>query len=165
MTPRPPLRPIGLALLTAFLTVTAQVLAIALASSTVANLAHAEAAGASAPAAGCARVEVRNVRPQQGQLMVAAFADAESFGKKPVAQMRLPAAEATMAFELCGLVGDSVALTLFQDLDGDGQMGRNVLGIPLEPWGASGSPGAMGPSWQAARVPLDGRAIVVNLSL
>ena len=33
------------------------------------------------------------------------------------------------------------ALALFQDLDSDGRMGRNVLGIPTEPWGASGSPG------------------------
>ena len=45
-----------------------------------------------------------------------------------------------MRFEFCGLSGDCVALTLFQDLDSDGKMGKNVLGMPTEPWGASGSP-------------------------
>jgi uncharacterized protein (DUF2141 family) len=108
--------PIGLALLTAGVAVTAQVLAIALASSALVGVAHAQ----------------------------------------PVPAVTLAVTPA---------VTPAVALTMFQDLDGDGQMGRNVLGIPLEPWGASGSPGAMGPTWQASRVPLDGSAIVVNLSL
>ena len=124
-------------------------------------------AGFSAPAHAadvCVKVEVQNVRPQQGQLMVAAFGSAESFGKKPMAQMRVPAGEATTTFELCGLSGDSVALTMFQDLDSDGQMGHNLLGMPSEPWGSSGKPGTFGPSWETAKVALDGSTIVVRLT-
>ena len=112
----------------------------------------------------CVKVEVQNVRAQQGQLMVAAFGDAASFGKKPMSQMRVPAGEATTTFELCGLSGDTVALTLYQDLDSDGQMGRNLLGMPSEPWGSSGKPGAFGPSWDTAKVALDGSTIVVRLT-
>jgi uncharacterized protein (DUF2141 family) len=112
----------------------------------------------------CADVVVENVRPQQGQLMVAAYASAATFGKTPLAQQRLPAGEARMSFKLCNLSGTEIALTLFQDLDGDGKMGRNVLGVPSEPWGASGSPGTFGPSWDSARVALDGKVIVVKLS-
>lgn len=120
-------------------------------------------ASAAAPN-GCATVEVQNVRPQQGQLMVAAYADAESFGKKPLAQMRVPAGDAVTSFQLCGLSGEQVALTMFQDLDSDGKMAKNLLGMPTEPWGGSGTPGTFGPSWETGRVALDGKPIVVKLS-
>jgi uncharacterized protein (DUF2141 family) len=116
------------------------------------------------PVAGCATVEVQNVRPQQGFLMVAAYADADSFGKKALASMRVPAGDATTRFELCGLTGGTVALTMYQDLDSDNKMGKNLLGMPTEPWGSSGNPGMFGPSWDTGKVALDGRAIAVRLS-
>jgi uncharacterized protein (DUF2141 family) len=115
-------------------------------------------------ATACVQVEVQNVRPQLGQLMIAAYADAESFGKKPLAQRRVPAGEAVTSFQLCGLSGDVVALTMFQDLDSDGKMNKNLLGMPTEPWGSSGTPGTFGPSWDTGRVALDGKTIVVKLS-
>lgn len=129
----------------------------AIALATTAGTAHAEGA--------CADVEVHNVRPQQGQLMVAAYDAADRFGRQPLASLRAPAGDAVTTLRLCGLAGSEVALTLFQDLDGDGRMGRNAFGMPTEPWGASGSPGLMGPKWESTRVPLDGRAIVVKLSV
>jgi len=112
----------------------------------------------------CIDVVVDNVRPQQGFLLVAAFGSAQDFGKTPLARLRLPAGEARMSFQLCGLSGSDVALTLFQDLDGDGKMSRNLLGVPSEPWGASGAPGTFGPSWDTARVALDGKPVPVKLS-
>ena len=128
---------------------------------------HAQAQARAPIAASCAQVEVHNVRPQQGQLMLAAYTDAESFQKKPVLSLRLAAADAVMQFQVCGLTGSSVALTLCQDLDSDGKMGRNLFGVPSEPWGGSGTPGtpgAMGPTWESTRVALHGKTIVVKLS-
>ncbi len=113
----------------------------------------------------CVTVEVQNVRPQQGQLMLAAYSDAESFGKKPVQALRVAAGDATMSVQVCGLAGNSVAFTLFQDLDSDGKMGKNALGMPTEPWGSSGTPGMFGPSWETGKVALDGKAIVVHMSM
>lgn len=113
---------------------------------------------------GCADVEVHNVRPQQGYLMVSAFNDEAGFGRKPVSALRLAAGEATMRFQVCGLNGAEVALMLYQDIDGDGRMGTNLLGMPTEPWGASGSPGITGPRWATARMPLDGQPLAVRMS-
>ena len=153
--PRPPLA-FGLAFWLAF------VLAAALALPAVAQSAAAQPAAAQP---GCASVEVQNVRPGQGFLMVAAFADAASYRSRPAVWLRLPAAEASaMRFLLCGLTGDVVALTLFQDLDGDGKLGVNLVGMPTEPWGSSGTPGAFGPSWDTGKVALDGKLITVRLS-
>jgi len=121
-------------------------------------------AAAPACAQTCVTVEVDNVRPGQGHLMVAAFGSADTFGKTPLTQVRLPAGEAKMSFQLCDLTGAVVALTLYQDLNSDGKMGRNLLGIPTEPWGSSGNPGPFGPSWEHSQVPLDGRAITVRMT-
>lgn len=128
-------------------------------------LAQTPAAPQTEPASGCATVEVHNVRPQQGQLMLAAYGSAESFGKQPVKTLRLPAGEATMRLQLCGLSGSEVALMLFQDLDSDGKMARNLVGMPTEPWGSSGKPGMFGPQWDSGKVPLDGSAITVKMSI
>ena len=104
------------------------------------------------------------MRPQAGFLRLAAHADAASDGKKPVASLRLAAADAVMRFLLCGLVGDTVALQLFQDLDSDGKTGANLVGLPTEPWGSSGAPAMLGPTWDTGKVALDGKTIVVRLS-
>ena len=118
-----------------------------------------------AQTAGCAQIEVQNVRPEQGMLMVAAFADAASYNKEPVAALQMKAAGATMTFSLCGLNGSAVALRLYQDLNGNGKLDANLFGIPSEPWGASGKPPAMSaPTWDTTSVPLDGTTIVVKLS-
>jgi uncharacterized protein (DUF2141 family) len=125
------------------------------------------AASASASAAAgtrCIDVEVQNVRPLQGWLMLAAYGSAEAYGKQPMANGRVPAGEATTRLSLCGISGDVLAITLFQDLDGDGKMGRNLFGLPLEPWGSSGKPGPYGPSWETGKVTLDGSPVTVRLS-
>ena len=115
-------------------------------------------------AAGCAEVEVQNVRPQQGYLMLAAYADADTFQKKPLTQLRMAAGDGVMRFQVCGLTGSSVSLVLFQDLDSDGKMGRNLMGMPTEPWGSSGTPGMMGPTWGNSQVALEGKPITVKMS-
>ena len=118
-----------------------------------------------ARAATCANVEVRNLHAGQGMLMIAAYADAASFNKAPVVATQMKVDGETMTFPLCGLTGDTVALTLYQDLNGNGKLDANVLGIPSEPWGASGKPAAMSaPTWDTTSVPLDGTTIVVKLS-
>jgi uncharacterized protein (DUF2141 family) len=120
---------------------------------------------APAHAATCANVEVQNVRPEQGMLMIVAYGDAESYNKTPMAAVQLRAGAATMRFPLCGLDGSTVALKLFQDLNSNGKLDSNVLGVPSEPWGASGTPAAMAaPTWATTAVPLDGTTIVVKLS-
>ncbi len=141
---------------------------LALSGPAFAQTAAAPEAKASAPEAAptaCATVEIENVRPQQGQLMVAAYASAETFGKRPLKSIRVPAGEARMSVQLCGLSGTEVALMLFQDLDSDGKMGRNLMGMPTEPWGSSGKPSMFGPQWDTGKVALNGSPIAVKMSM
>jgi uncharacterized protein (DUF2141 family) len=119
----------------------------------------------SAAAQGCVQVEAHNVRAGQGPLMVAAFGDASEYDRAPVAALQLRAASDTLRFAVCGLGGPAVALRFYQDLNGNGKLDTNVLGIPSEPWGASGKPPAMSaPTWESTQVPTNGGTIVVKLS-
>lgn len=136
---------------------TACTAALALASFT--TIAHAEAPG------GCAKVEVQNLRNGRGPLMVAAYTDAASFCKAATSQLQVNVTGETMTVQVCGLTGEVVALTLFQDLNGNGKLDANPFGMPTEPWGASGKSSPMtGPTWDTAQVPLGAEAIVVKLS-
>jgi len=118
-----------------------------------------------APPAGCVQVEVHNVRAEQGMLMIAAYGDAASFGKTPLVATQMRAGAETMRFAVCGVSGSAVALTLYQDLNGNGKLDANALGVPSEPWGASGQSVAMtAPSWDSSVVALDGSTVVVKLS-
>jgi uncharacterized protein (DUF2141 family) len=116
----------------------------------------------------CTPIEVRNVRPAQGSLMVAAYTSEAEFNKKPATAMQLKATDESLSFSMCLPSGTaSVALMVFQDLNDNGKMDSNVLGIPSEPWGSSGKPSNFGPpNWAAAAValPQDAAPIVVILS-
>jgi uncharacterized protein (DUF2141 family) len=113
---------------------------------------------------GCATVEVQNLRPGQGPLMLAAYSDAASFRKTATTQMQVAVTGETMTVQVCGLSGDAVAVTLFQDLNANGRLDANPFGMPTEPWGASGKPAPMGPSWDSAQVPVGADTIVVKLA-
>lgn len=123
---------------------------------------------AAATAQTCAPVEVRNVRPTQGTLMVVAYTSEAEFNKKPAAAMQLKTTAETLSFSVClPAVATHVALMMFQDINDNGKMDSNILGIPSEPWGSSGKPSNFGPpNWAAASValPADGKPIVVMLS-
>ena len=114
----------------------------------------------------CAQLEVGEVRPDQSLLMIAVYADAASYDKSPVAQIQLRADAATMTVPVCNLAAaPQLAFRLYQDLNGNGKLDRNVLGIPSEPWAASGKAPAMSaPTWETTAVANDGSVIVVKLS-
>jgi uncharacterized protein (DUF2141 family) len=117
-----------------------------------------------APATRCIDVDVHNVRPQQGQLFLAAYGTADSYNKKPMAVARVPAVDAITPVQLCGISGNELAITLYQDIDGDGKMGKNMMGLPTEPWGSTGKPGMFGPSWETGKLMLDGSPVIARLS-
>lgn len=71
-------------------------LIVALAAGSTPLVASAQTAGQTQAQTGCATVEVNNVRPQQGFVMLAAYADAASYSKKPVAALRLAAGDAAL---------------------------------------------------------------------
>lgn len=113
---------------------------------------------------GCTTIDVTQVRPAQGRIMLAVYDSAADFNRDSVAAFQQRALGPVQRFSLCGLNGKAVALAAFQDLNGNGKLDRNLLGIPSEPWSASGTPPAMSaPTWDSGKVVLDGKPLSLAL--
>jgi uncharacterized protein (DUF2141 family) len=101
----------------------------------------------------CATIKVEGLKPAGGFLYLSAYDSAASYFKKPIWQTRVKVSEATETIQLCGLSADEIAFTGFQDLNDNGKLDSNPLGIPNEPYGSSGTPPMFSaPTWESTKV-------------
>ncbi|MFZ4760126.1 MAG: DUF2141 domain-containing protein [Burkholderiaceae bacterium] len=114
----------------------------------------------------CERIaSIANVKPNGGPVAVAVFTDEASFRQRPAATWRIDASAETLKVPLCAVSAEWLAITVFQDSDANGRLDTNLVGLPKEPWGVSGSAGSFGPpSWAAARVRGDSASVPVVLA-
>ncbi|KSB89375.1 hypothetical protein AS593_13935 [Caulobacter vibrioides] len=92
------------------------------------------------------------LKAHTGALQVAVYDNAQAWkGGKAVTSVTVPATEAEPSIRLDLPVG-TYALRVFHDVDGDGRLGTNPFGLPVEPYGFSNDAKVnMGPpSFEAA---------------
>ncbi|HEY0836319.1 MAG TPA: DUF2141 domain-containing protein [Azospirillum sp.] len=122
-----------------------------------------------APAtAGELRATIRNVKPQQGKVMVAVYESAAAYkAERRFAGQELPPTGGEVTALFLNLPEGSYALTVYQDVDGDGKLGRNLLGIPAEPYGFSrdASAGLGMPAFDALAVAVGAGSTATTLGL
>jgi uncharacterized protein (DUF2141 family) len=100
------------------------------------------------------RLVISGVRPGQGSVKVAIFTDANSFPQPTAARQAfdLPATNPTLETTLPPMA--QFAIAVYQDINSDGELNRNRLGVPVEPFAFSNN--AMGnrgpPSFAQAAV-------------
>ncbi len=88
-------------------------------------------------------------------------------GGPNIASLLLP----THVESISACVGDleegAYGIRVMQDLDDDGSMGTNLVGMPIEPWGTSNdAKGSFGPpSWDDARFHLDAQGATQSITL
>jgi uncharacterized protein (DUF2141 family) len=110
------------------------------------------------------QLQVSRLQVGQGSLMAAAYGSAESFFKKPVWVGQAKADRADVSLAVCGVSAGEIAFTVFQDLNGNGKLDMNPLGIPTEPFGFSGRPVFGAPSWDNAKTAAGaGRVVRIEL--
>ncbi|WP_077037088.1 DUF2141 domain-containing protein [Pelomonas sp. KK5] len=113
-------------------------------------------------------VEVQGLASTEGQVLLAAYADAGDWLKKPVAVARAAAAEARdgRLVLLVQGVPEGAAISLFHDRDGNGRLNVNAMGMPIEPYGFSNdAAGNFGPpSFEQARLAPGATRITVRLN-
>ena len=113
------------------------------------------------------RIEDPEARP--GILAVALYGSRTGFdaSQEAVATARFESVAGGDEWRLENLPPGEYAVKAYLDLDGDGALGRNGLGVPTEPWGVSNQArGVFGPpSWEAAKFEHGeaGTALVVEL--
>lgn len=98
-------------------------------------------------------LRVEHIEQAQGRLMIAVFSDSESWsGGEPAFTASAAVESAEVELELGAVPAGDYAIKLYHDVDGDGELDTNLVGIPTEPFAFSNS--AMGsfgpPAWEAA---------------
>lgn len=113
------------------------------------------------------RVLVRHVEVSKGKVMVAVYDDERNFQKTMLVGSVKDASRRDVEFSFSGLPRGEYSVLVFQDTNGNGKLDRNLLGIPLEPWGCSLSGKQIDgpPTWAATRFTLsaDGQPVEIAL--
>lgn len=110
------------------------------------------------PAAGL-RVVFTNIKHAQGQIYVAVYDNAADYmdSNKAKSKRILPvSAKGTLECAFPELGPGTYAISCFHDVNGNGQLDTNFLGIPSEPYGASNNarPKFRAPNWEETRFEL-----------
>ncbi|MBD1391212.1 DUF2141 domain-containing protein [Neiella sp. HB171785] len=118
--------------------------------------------------AGTLDVTIDNNQPT-GPMMVEVYDNQSNYqdGKDPIARFKMPAKDKPLQFEMSDLASGDYAVRMFQDLNSNGQLDANWLGIPNEPYGFSNNGGAYGPaSFDDAKVAvIEGETTAINITL
>lgn len=88
-----------------------------------------------------------------GKVMIAVYDSAQGWSTgKPARVAQANAADAAPGAKIVALPPGTYAVRAFQDVDGDGKMGTNPFGLPVEPYGFSkdAQPNMGPPSFDAA---------------
>ena len=85
---------------------------------------------------------------KSGKVMIAVYDSAQGWASgKPARVAMASASDASPTAKIVSLPAGTYAVRAFQDVDGDGKMGKNPFGLPTEPYGFSrDAVGNMGPA-------------------
>lgn len=91
-----------------------------------------------APESGGLTIHVTNIKHEDAPLRLQ-IVDEAAFGGSGsgIAQLVVPAKIGGVRISLDSLPAGEYAIRVMQDLDGDGKLGTNLVGMPNEPWGMS----------------------------
>jgi uncharacterized protein (DUF2141 family) len=112
-------------------------------------------------------VDVAGLANARGTVMVAVFDSAGHFLKQPLRTAAVAAQPGQVQLLINDLAPGDYAVSLFQDENGNGKLDKNLVGMPIEPYGfsndAAGSNGP--PGFEQARVQVGATGNTVTVSL
>lgn len=113
-------------------------------------------------------VNVSTVEKERGTVMVAVYDSKSSFQKTTAHATALPASSGEMQFTFSDIAPGDYAVLVFHDVNDNGDLDSNMLGMPKEPWGASVQGKSLfgAPDWAKTRFSLgdDGKSIKIVLN-
>jgi uncharacterized protein (DUF2141 family) len=104
-------------------------------------------------------VQINDISEPGGMIHWVLFDSAQAFddGGIPVMAARSRVASDSLSVTVYDLPTGRYAVRLFHDSNGNGEMDRNIIGIPKEGYGFSGDAGGRGPaSFEDAAVAVEG---------
>lgn len=116
------------------------------------------------------RVQLTGIDKAKGQILVALYDRETAFlnTQKAHSLKVLPVEnKGTLSLSLGALPTGEYALACFHDLNNNGKLDKNLLGVPTEPYGFSNNarPKFRAPSWEEAKFALPQGGAVVTVAL
>ena len=110
-------------------------------------------------------VQVTGVESSEGKVVVGLCP--RSFDEKDCTAGQSVAAKAgTMRFTFRAVPSGSYAVAVYHDVNGNGRLDKQLIGVPAEPYGFSNDVGRIGPpSFNGARVAVTAPATTINVRL
>lgn len=107
--------------------------------------------------AGELQVEVQGMSEMKGDLMVAVFNQKGQWLKQASFAKKLGVTQLVLNVQFDNLPEGEYAISVFHDLNSNGRLDSNAVGMPTEPYGFSNNAaGNFGPpSFEAAKIKLD----------
>lgn len=99
---------------------------------------------------GTLQIEIANIRDTRGTIRIGIYNNASDFPneKKVFLNRIVTPQKGPLTLEIPDLPFGEYAIAIYHDLNGNGRLDKNMLGVPTEPYGFSGS--AKG-KWSAPR--------------
>ncbi len=109
---------------------------------------------------------VTGIKDAKGAVMIAVF-DRTGYDKDAAVARAAVPVTATTVSTIIDLPPGRYGVKMFHDVDGDGKMGTNPFGMPLEPYGFSNNaPAQYGPAkWEAAAFDVGAPATAHSIKL
>ena len=107
---------------------------------TLSAFTHAEPVPTTQATNACPTLQFVGLKRGDGALLIAVYVSADSFFKKPVWSKMIKVDKETMSVPVCNVESAEISVTAFQDMNGNGKLDSNPMGIPSEPFAASGKP-------------------------
>ncbi len=100
------------------------------------------------------QINVEGIGQQTGEVLIALYASAEAYkGGERDNGLNLVANQSEVSGTIEALAPGTYVIKLFHDVDGNGKLDKNLVGIPSEPFGFSNdAPAQFGPAkWEDAK--------------
>lgn len=112
-------------------------------------------------------VQIDDVKSSEGQLTIGVYNSADTFLKKPLTGVRTQATTEGKTVVIKDLPPGEYAIVVMHDVNQNGKMDKNFLGIPTEDYAFSNNAmGKMGPpSFEAAKFVLPEAGFTIKVSL
>ncbi len=112
-------------------------------------------------------VEINGIAEAKGDVVVALFNKSEGWLRRGVGATKAPAQTGTVKVSFADLPAGDYAVSVIHDVNGNGKLDSNAMGIPSEPYGFSNdAAGNFGPpSFDQAKFSLGATAKSINIKL
>jgi len=113
-------------------------------------------------------LRVTGLRSEKGQVKVGVFnSSAKWLGEQPIYSSTIRVDGQTVTWRINDVPNGDYGIAVFHDENSNGKMDKNVLGMPLEPYGFSNNARvALGPpKWEKAKFAVNGSPVEVTIEV